>query len=123
MSRSSKRVVTMTLPSGMTIKVPYVSDALAFEHEGMSIRNPFLSDCGRFSVDPEYYGFKPHHTGGGCMALRKDRPDGKYYLLTDSGGSEIPTAEEADDALLGLYEADEQFLLVKVGDIPFDSDE
>lgn len=98
-----KRVMTMTLPSGMTLKIPYTADLMSFEHMDMNIRNPMLSECGRFAVDPEYYGFEPHHTGGGCMGLRKDMPNGDYFLLTDSSGIGIPTAEDADTAVYGRY--------------------
>ena len=30
--------------------------AFGFEHNGMFIVNPYLSDCGRFTVDPSEYG-------------------------------------------------------------------
>lgn len=42
-----------------------------FEHEGMFIVDPFLSDCGRFTADPvEAYGV-PTHEARSLVALNK----------------------------------------------------
>lgn len=30
----------------------------SFEHRGIEVVNPFLSECGRFEVEPTVYGFK-----------------------------------------------------------------
>ena len=95
---------TLYLASGHTVPVPYSAALLAFVHLDIEVRNPMLSGCGRFNVDPQAYGFAPHHTGGGCMALRKDMKRGEYLLLTDSSGGHIP--EQGDQAVLGRYYAD-----------------
>ncbi len=96
---------------------------MAFVHEGYEIRNPFLSECGRFAVDPELaYGFFAHHTGGGCMALVKQLEDGRQIWLTDEGGSAIPEAHEADTALLGVFIEGDQIAYITVSEIPMESD-
>lgn len=123
MSRS-KRCMTMTLPSGTTLKVPYVPDLMSFEHGGMNIRNPMMSDCGRFGVDPKEYGFTEWHSGGGCMTLRKDLPSGGYFLLTDDSGAGIPTAEEWATAIYGRYTRDgTPYATIALVDVPYESAE
>lgn len=42
----------------------------------------------------ELAGFEPYHTGGGCQALARHLPDGSHWLVTDEGGTEIPSPEE-----------------------------
>lgn len=42
----------------------------------------------------ELPGFKPYHTGGGCMALARHLPDGSRWLVSDEGGTEIPGPNE-----------------------------
>ena len=44
----------------------------AFEFGGTAITNPIVSECSRFSVSPEYYGFAPVYTGGGNTAHAQD---------------------------------------------------
>lgn len=105
-------------------EMAYDPEVLAFSHEGFEIRNPYLSECGRFSVDPELaYGFVPSHTGGGCMALVKDIGDNKSIWLTDESGTHIPYLDETDSALLGLFHGSEQIAFVTVGEIHFEGDE
>ena len=36
--------------------VDEVTERIVFRHDGMEIYDPFLSECGRFSVSPSYYG-------------------------------------------------------------------
>jgi len=82
---------------------------ITFIHHDMAIHNPFLSDCGRLFVDPrEAYGFEEYHTGGGCMALRLQQPEGRYILLTDKDGCRIP--DHWEDALIGLYDKDGEMI-------------
>lgn len=52
------------------------------------------------------HGFEIYHTGGGCMAWRKESSDGSYYLITDESGCYLP---EDDDRpfILGRYKNDE----------------
>lgn len=124
MSQSKVLPCTLYLASGNQVKVPYSADMLAFVHQDMQIRNPFLSDCGRFTVDPKEYGFDEYHTGGGCMALRKMLPCGEYLLLTDADGCNIPLAEEWQEALLGRYYLDgTPAIIVELGDIPMSHEE
>jgi hypothetical protein len=59
---------------------------MTFTHEGHAISNPTLSECGRFEVSPEYYGFTVEWTGGGCTAWNK-RVGDKWVVLTDCGCS------------------------------------
>lgn len=33
-----------------------VPDMMYIEHDGFEIYDPYLSDCGRFKVDPSHYG-------------------------------------------------------------------
>lgn len=108
---------------GTTNDVPYDPDVLAFVHEDFQIRDPMISECGRFKLDPINYGFTPYHTGGGCMALRRELENGDYLLLTDSDGSGIPTQEDAKTALLGRYTAEGVAVaVVALGDIVMDSE-
>lgn len=122
MSRTS-RPMTMTLPSGTTLKVPYVPDLMSFVHEDMQIRNPMMSECGRFGVDPTVYGFEVWNTGGGCMALRKDLPNGDYLLLTDEDGCRIPEAAEWATAILGRYTGGgTPYATITLVDVPMDGE-
>lgn len=113
------------LISGTTLTVPYNADLMAFTHEDFQIRNPLLSECGRFWVSAETYGFEPFHTGGGCMALRRDVPGDRYLLLTSSDGSHIPDKpEDADTAILGLYtNGGDTIATTIVGEIPMGEDD
>ncbi len=85
---------------------PYDPSVLAFVHKDMEIRNPYISDCGRFDLDPvKDYGFEAVDTGGGCKALTKVvADDGSYLCITDSSGIAIP--ESADGAVIGRFDAD-----------------
>lgn len=104
---------------GQMYEVAYDPELLSFEHEGMEIRNPFLSDCGRFAVDPvEAYGFTESWTGGGCKALDKALPDGGFIRLTDESGMHIPDESDGDDALIGRFNAQgEQVACCSLGEV------
>ena len=54
----------------------------SFTHEGSAITNPTLSECGRFIVSPEEYGFTVEWTGGGCTAWNK-LVGNTWVVLTD----------------------------------------
>jgi hypothetical protein len=45
-----------------------------------------------------------HHTGGGCMAVVANLPDGRVAVATDDGGSRIDPQSADDGIMLGLYE-------------------
>jgi hypothetical protein len=60
----------------------------AFEFGGTAITNPIVSECSRFSVNPEYYGFAPVSTGCGNTAHAQDfELDGKTIrmMITNDG--------------------------------------
>lgn len=46
----------------------YINDQgkYCFVNDGIEISNPTMSDCGRFPINLEKYGFEEWHTGGGC---------------------------------------------------------
>lgn len=114
--------LTVYLADGFMMKVPYSPELMAFTHNDMQIRNPWLSECGRICVDPKVYGFEPWDGGGGSVALYLQRDQGRYMLFTDSSGLELPDA--SGDDLLGLYTEDgDGVAVIRVGDIPLDSEE
>lgn len=116
-ARAYNRPLTVYLIDGTTMQVPYNVELMSFEHGGMAIRNPFISECGRFSAEPEYYGFSGWSAGGGCVALRKDFGS-RYWLLTDASGMELPDA--TSDDLLALYSKNgEPLAIIRIKDIPF----
>lgn len=82
------------------------AELVYFEHGGHAVHNPTMSECGRFVVSPEYYGFSVYHTGGSNTAWRLELPDRRYLLLTDSEGGAGSTHEfeQGDAIMLGLYE-------------------
>jgi len=84
------------------------TESVFFEHGGHAIHNPTMSECGRFAVTPDYYGFTLYHTGGSNTAWMKPHADGRYFLLTDSEGGAGSTHEfaQGDAILLGLYEGE-----------------
>lgn len=107
---------------GLFDEVEYEPELLAFEHEGTEIRNPMLSECGRFTVDPcEAYGFELHHSGGGCMALVKELSNGDSLWLTDESGSDVPDEDDPSTNIIGRFNKDgEQVAFITMGDLPSD---
>lgn len=102
---------------GLHEVVAYDPALLAFEHDGKQIRVPFLvADlAGLKRVDPvEAYGFFEVNTGGGCMALQRDLADGRYLLLTDESGVEIPD-EDWEACLIGLFNEDGEQMAMCTG--------
>jgi hypothetical protein len=85
-----------------------MNELVYFEHNGHAIHNPTMSECGRFSVTPDQYGFSIYYTGGSNTAWRLELPDRRYLLLTDSEGGAGSTHEfkDGDPIMLGLYEDD-----------------
>jgi len=84
------------------------TELVYFEHRGHAIHNPTMSECGRFSVTPDHYGFTLYQTGGYHTAWRLKLPDRRYLLLTDSEGGAGSTHlfKDGDPIMLGLYEDD-----------------
>jgi hypothetical protein len=83
---------------------------VSFEFNGCEIENPTMSECGRFSVSPEYYGFEVCGTGGPCTAWRKVREDGLVLMLTDwddQRGGWTHEFADGDTVMLSLMPSDE----------------
>lgn len=62
-------------------------DEVVFEHHWKAIDNPFISECGRFKVDPEYYGFVMDQESG---KLRKSYLDGSCIQIDCERSLEAP---------------------------------
>ena len=73
----------------------------------LSLGHTLLTDdSGQF--DPSGSGFVAVHTGGGCMALRRDCGD-FYILITSEDGSDVPDMQDGDSNLIGIYrESDDE---------------
>lgn len=117
---------------GLMYEVPYEPELLTFIHDDeCEIRNPFLSECGRFDADPvKDYGFTESWTGGGCKALDKLLPDGGFIRLTDEDGSGLPDPEDVGSALIGRFNAEGEQLaccsiseVLMSGEMDMDDDE
>jgi hypothetical protein len=53
---------------------------MSFTDNHMAIQNPTVSECGRWSVSPDTYGFEVEGTGGGCTAWVKKFDNGIVVL-------------------------------------------
>jgi hypothetical protein len=93
---------------GNRFEAPYDAELLSFVCDGMQIRDPFISDCGRFESDPvKDYGFAHLDTGGGCQALVLKLPGGDSLMLTATDGISLPTAK---DWMIARYNAEEDMM-------------
>ena len=81
---------------------------MSFTHEGSAITNPTLSECGRFLVSPEYYGFTIMHTGGGCTAWQK-QVGTNWVVLTDCDCSHN-LGGVGSAFMMGFYDGNEEEL-------------
>lgn len=106
--------------SGLNDKAPYDPALLAFIHEGDEIRNPYLSPCGRYEVDPvAAYGFEEVWTGGNCRALDLILPDGCVLRLTNEDGLCIPDPDEWESAIIGRLSSDhDEIAWCVLGEVP-----
>lgn len=112
------RPLTLYLADGAEHKVPYSDELMSFSYGEMNVRNPLLSECGRFAAQPLQYGFEGWASGGCCVALRKQLESGRYLLLTGPSGADLPDATGED--LLGLYSQEgEPIAIISVKNIPF----
>jgi hypothetical protein len=72
------------MSTSITHVEPALTDTGAFAYtftaDGVAIENPFESTCGRFEVDPSFYGFETL-TDNAAMWMRKFTLDGKPVLL------------------------------------------
>lgn len=78
------------------------------EADGFNIENPTTSECGRFKVSPQHYGFSRECMGGGFWAHHLDVMfEGEPHSLrvTDVTGERCATHKDAK-ALIGLYNDD-----------------
>ena len=76
-----------------------------FEHRGIGIHYPVLSECGRFPVSPTYYGFDVADTGGGCTAWRRDFTfNGEpVFMLITSAADATHEVSPFETIGLGVY--------------------
>ena len=73
--------------------------ATFYNGEDTDIHNPFLSECLRFRVSPEHYGFEVTEMGGGCQAWVKEVDDqfGKRFIvITDESGCNLPDYDNSE---------------------------
>lgn len=69
--------------------------------EGMWITNPFVSQCLRFPVTPQRYGFEVTHTGGGNEAwVRDEGPDLELWITGLDGDA---ATCDCRGWIMGLY--------------------
>ncbi|WP_349618162.1 hypothetical protein [Azotobacter salinestris] len=110
--------------SGLNQNAPYDPALLAFQHEGVEIRNPSLSPCGCFEVDPvAAYGFEEVWTGGDCRALDLTLPDGSVLRLTNEDGLCIPDSDEWESAIIGRLSSDyAEIAWCVLGEVPLTTD-
>jgi len=78
----------------------------SFTHEGSAITNPTLSECGRFLVSPEEYGFNVTWTGGGCSAWEK-RVGDKWVVITD-GDCSHELGGVGSSFMMGFYDGNDE---------------
>lgn len=84
---------------------PITLTSKGFMFNGVEVRNPTLSLCGRFIVDPkETYGFTEVSTGGGCTALQLDVEGGGYVWLTDGNDSSVLPTEVNAPFAMGFFD-------------------
>lgn len=96
----------MTVVGDVQSKAEYDASLLSFEHNGVQIRNPYLSPDSTTLVDPvSAYGFEEVWTGSGCRALELTLPSGMKLTLTDDGGSDIVEPHEWHESLIGATNA------------------
>ena len=76
---------------------------ISFDHDGVTVTNPFRSSCGTLEVDPvEEYGFKILKSSSGIASLVKNIADENVILLNDALGFGVPT-NAGDCTILLLY--------------------
>jgi len=57
-------------------------------------------------------GWAVEETGGGCLALRLEREDRSYYLITAGDDPKLPVVGEA--AILGYYDPDGEVVWLRL---------
>lgn len=81
-------------------------DGAGFAHEGRVTFDPWRDPSGGSESTPAAYGFRPEHTGGGCMALAMVDEDGVEVLLTGPHGAAPPEEGGGGGWLMGAYRTD-----------------
>lgn len=90
----------------------------AFSHNGMQIDNPTISECGRFNVSPEYYGFTIWETGGGCTAHGREFVlEGRKVLMLITNGDLCHVTNEDTNFVIGLYDEEMEALEINVWNV------
>lgn len=91
-----------------------------FSFNDVEILNPTISECGRFHVSPEYYGFKIWDTGGGCTAHAQEFDfEGQKVILmiTDKDLELVHVTDETKNCYVGIYDSEMESLDVDVWQI------
>lgn len=88
--------------AGALVEAPYSPCKLAFIFEDDEIRNPMISPCGRFAVDPTIYGFVLAAVGPNDRVLVLELSDGQSLWLTDKTMKSPPNPQRPEDAVLSL---------------------
>lgn len=85
-----------------------IDDFYAFEHRGMNIGNPIMSECGRGAVDPEEYGFEVVWTGGGCSCHAQNfMLNGESVLMVMTDGDINAVSPDSKTAMIAIYRTTE----------------
>ena len=95
-----------------------------FEHEDIHVTNPTMSECGRFVISPEDYGFRVAQTGAGRTAWTR-RISGGHIALTDLTGTTSDLGKDCDLFRLSVYsdgDRDAEVFEMLVG-VPFSLEE
>lgn len=96
---------------------------IRFEFNGTEITNPFESECGRFALSPEDYGFTPQDIeltaqgdSEGGRALVKELDSGQQIRLTTENGKDIP--QDAGAAWIERVDPDPEHGIVERHPVP-----
>lgn len=96
--------IRMSQPEGDSALILTELQAAGFN---IPTSHPLLSADGS-PKDSVTEGFQLVHTGGGCMAMRRDFGS-HYMLLTSDDGSDVPDMEDWQSSLIGVYrESDDE---------------
>lgn len=79
------------------------SDAplISFVQNDVTNFNPFISECGRFTLEPSHFGFEKASTGGGYVAWIKQFDNGWQIWVVSQDETEYATGENTD--VIGLF--------------------
>jgi hypothetical protein len=92
----------------MAILNPVTVARTALQVAGFDLARYRFLPAGSFTV-----GFSLAHTGGGCMAMRKEC--GPFYMvLTSESGDDVPDPEGWDSNLVGVYRQADDAVIVCV---------